>query len=318
MRIVFVGASSFGLKAAYALSKRHDCTLAGVVTAPQKFPISYRPSGVTNVLFADMDQFSKSVNVPCRVISDGMNDAELLKEVSSWRPDCFIVVGWYHILPKTWRAVAPAYGLHASILPDYSGGAPLVWAIINGERETGITLFKFDDGVDSGPIVGCRTTPINDDDTIATLYRRIEDLGIELLLEKVPSLIGEGSIFQIQDESRRRVFPQRSPEDGVIDWSKPARQVHDFIRAQTRPYPGAFTFFNSQKLTIWCSRLPATIETSLPLRQFILRNNRVFVGCGSETAIELEMVGFSGSDMPAADFLKKIKFDSDSEFFQFD
>ena len=88
-----------------------------------------------------------------------MNESLLIEKVNAWKPDLFIVVGWYHILPKSWRNLAPAYGMHASLLPNYSGGAQLFWAMINGEKKTGITLFKMDDGIDSGPIVGQKNNP---------------------------------------------------------------------------------------------------------------------------------------------------------------
>ena len=92
------------------------------------------------------------------------------------------------MIPKRWRELAPAYGLHASLLPDYSGGAPLVWTMINGESETGTTLFKMDSGIDSGPIVGQKAEPIWNDDTIATIYERIESREIELIERYLPLL----------------------------------------------------------------------------------------------------------------------------------
>jgi methionyl-tRNA formyltransferase len=171
--------------------------------------------------------------------------------VSKWNPEAFLVVGWYHMIPKRWRELAPAYGLHASLLPDYSGGAPLVWAMINGESETGITLFKMDSGVDSGPVVGQKSEPIWNDDTIATLYERIESRGIELIERYLP-LLASGSVkLKFQDESKRRVVPQRGPEDGLINWNEKAVKISRFIRAQTHPYPGAFTLLNGKKLHIW-------------------------------------------------------------------
>ena len=89
-----------------------------------------------------------------------MRDPALLEKVACWKPEAFLVSGWYHMVPRKWRALAPAYGLHASLLPDYSGGAPLVWAMIKGEEKTGITLFQLGDGVDDGPILGQAETPI--------------------------------------------------------------------------------------------------------------------------------------------------------------
>lgn len=149
-----------------------------------------------------------------------MKDPELFSKVSSWQPDAFLVAGWYHMIPLEWRELASAYGLHASMLPDYSGGAPLVWAIINGEKQTGITLFKMDGGVDSGPIAAQISEPIFHDDTIATLYARIEECGLKLIRNALPALAKGDLLLQEQDERHRRIFPQRSPEDGLISWAK--------------------------------------------------------------------------------------------------
>ncbi|TWC53433.1 methionyl-tRNA formyltransferase [Pseudomonas sp. SJZ080] len=240
MRVVGIAASVFGLRCLEALKGVDECELVGVVTAPQKFPISYRPSGVTNVLFADVSDFCESSGIPYAVMTGGMSDESLLAEVKGWRPDIFIVAGWYHMLPVSWRNIAPAYGLHASLLPKYSGGAPLVWAIINGEQRTGISFFRFDAGVDSGPIVGQKVVSIEVADTIATLYAKIELLGLELISEVVPRLASGDAVHLVQDESQRSVFPQRSPEDGLIDFKQDADRLYDFVRAQTKPYPGAF------------------------------------------------------------------------------
>ena len=302
MRVVFIGASRFGLRCLESIRSLPGIELAGAVTAPQHFPISYRPEGVSNVLFADVGEYCGSHAIPCVAIgNDGMRDAELHARVKAWRPDAFLVAGWYHLVPKSWRELAPAYGLHASLLPDYSGGAPLVWAIINGEERTGITLFQLADGVDNGPIVGQAETEIRSDDTIATLYARIEELGVELLRSCLPKL-ADGSVeLRPQDESRRRLVPQRCPEDGLINWNSPAARIHDFIRAQTRPYPGAFTdiFFGS-KTTIWASRLseapspgPAKLGGTA---------DRPLIGCGDGVALEILAVALDGKDVPTADW----------------
>lgn len=251
MRVVFVGASHFGLRCLQLLEGLDDFETKGVVTAPKKFKISYHPGGVINVLHADIRDYCALNNVPCEVIREGMNDEGLFKKVSFWKPDLFVVSGWYHMIPRNWRELAPAYGLHASLLPDYSGGAPLVWAIINGERETGITLFQFDDGVDSGPILGQSATVIEEADTIATLYARIEELGLELIRKCLPALAKGTARMTLQDHSKRRIFAQRKPEDGIIDWRKSALDLYNFIRAQTRPYPGAFTTLNGKHISIW-------------------------------------------------------------------
>ncbi len=191
-----------------------------------------------------------------------MRDEALIAWVRSLEPQLFVVVGWYHMVPKVLRDIAPAVGLHASLLPDYSGGAPLVWAIINGESKTGITLFKMDEGVDSGPIVGQVEESILPTDTIASLYARIEVRGLQLLEQHLPALAAGTAVLRVQDENARRIFPQRSPADGWIDWNQDATVIDRFIRAQTRPYPGAFTSLaDGRRLTIW-SALPVSDNDS--------------------------------------------------------
>lgn len=251
MRIVGIAASIFGLKCLEELRNLKCCELVGVVTAPQKFSISYRPSGVSNVLHADVTSFCQSHRIPYFVMTNGMNDVSLLNTVTQWAPDIFIVVGWYHLVPNSWREIAPAYGLHASLLPKYSGGAPLVWAIMNGEKITGITFFRFDSGVDSGPIVGQKSVVIEHSDDISTLYSKIELLGLELINEVVPNLASGNALHIIQDESLRTLFPQRSPENGLINFEQPVDSIYNFIRAQTKPYPGAFFKKGQFLIKVW-------------------------------------------------------------------
>lgn len=314
MRLVFIGASGFGQRCLEQILSLQCCHVVGVVTAPQTFSISYRPQGVTNVLHADVGRYCEEKRIDCVTMTQGMKDPALLEQVDVWKPDLFIVVGWYHMIPKSWRALAPAYGLHASLLPDYSGGAPLVWAIINGENKTGITFFRFADGVDNGPIVGQMAVEILPDDTIASLYSRIEKLGLHLLIDYLPRLVDGTAILTPQDESKRRLFPQRGPEDGEIDWGLPAHRIHDFIRAQTRPYPGAFTFIGNQEIKIWKSR-----EVSWPVKPdersresgSMVIHDSVAAGlavvCGDGKLLGLEDVGQADSNGLGVEFCKRIR-----------
>jgi methionyl-tRNA formyltransferase len=287
MNIVFIGASIFGLKCLEKCRTISSCSVATVITAPQKFSISYRPEGVKNVLYADIKGYCKANGIPCEEIMDGMKDLELSYKVKSLQPDAFIVAGWYHMIPKSWRDIAPAYGLHASLLPDYSGGAPLVWAIINGEEKTGITFFQFSDGVDNGPIVGQKETCIGCEDTIKTLYDRVEVLGIDLLKEYLPKLANGTVVLKEQDETKRRLFPQRSPEDGLIDWSLSAKRIYDFIRAQTKPYPGAFTKFRGKLVRLWSSLEYSSLSYDLGIGEFLYEANCLFVGCGDGKVLRI-------------------------------
>ena len=251
MDVLFVGSSVFGLK---SLEKIHDLpeiNIVGIISNPKTFSISYNKQGVTNVLHADVSKFAEKNNIPCYLMKENMKEEPLLSFIEEVNPEFGVVVGWYHIVPGMLLEKFRFAGLHASLLPDYSGGAPLVWAIINGEKKTGITFFCFDKGVDNGDIIGQEEVEITERDTIKTLYDKIEIKGFSLLSEYLPKIASGSTDFSKQDDSQRNVFPQRSPGDGKIDWASDAKTIYNFVRAQTQPYPGAFCTYNNSKLIIW-------------------------------------------------------------------
>lgn len=260
MKIVFIGASKFSLRCLERISAISDYKIAGIVTNREVFSISYNQQGVKNILYADLLPFADKQKIPVFVVRDKMTDPQLIETIKDWAPDFILVVGWYHMIPKAIRDIASVAGLHASLLPDYSGGSPLVWAIINGEQKTGITFFMFDDGIDSGDIIAQKTELICLNDTIATLYAKIEEHGLSLLEENLPEITKKRVVLTTQDNTKRRIMPQRKPDDGEIDWSWSSLQIYDFIRAQTKPYPGAFTCRNGKKLTIWEAKFYDFIE----------------------------------------------------------
>lgn len=309
MKIVFIGASRFGLLCLDKVYNLEFCEVVGVVTSSQTFSISYKPGGVTNVLYASFSDYCVKRQIPCFTISNGMKDDCLFNWVAGLNPNVFLVVGWYYIIPKRFRFLAPAYGLHASLLPKYSGGAPLVWAIINGESETGITLFQMDDGIDSGPIVSQSAEPIYPDDTIATLYARIEQRGLELLEKAIPLMVNDTLEIHPQECYNREVMPQRSPKDGCIAWTQDAAVIDRFIRAQTKPYPGAFTKLNGAKLIIWsgelktdsgedyCSTVPGTV---------LKQSSSYLVACG-QGYIKLKEVNYKTQNYTEDDLSKLLR-----------
>jgi len=301
MRVIFIGSSSFGLKCLSEIFCLPNIDVVGVITAPEVFNISYRPEGVKNVLFADFSSFCSENFIPYHVLQKDLKNTIWIDLIKEWQPDLFVVVGWYHMIPKSWRNIAPAYGLHASLLPDYSGGAPLVWAIINGEKRTGITLFQLADGVDSGPVVGQLFTEISEDDTIKTLYGRIEGLGIELLKVHLPKMATGSCEMTIQNESFRRVFPQRCPEDGKVNWNWPAKKIYNFIRAQTHPYPGAFAFWGDRKIHFWKAKQFVSDGCYNDIPGTILGSNAglLQVVCGDKTSIGIEILSEGVEDLSA-------------------
>ena len=304
MKVVFIGASKFGLRCLNRVCQLSGIKTVGVITNRKRFTISYAPEGVENILYADFEDYAKKHDISSYVMKSRMTEPEIVKHITLWKPDLMIVVGWYHMIPRSLRKLAPTVGLHASLLPDYSGGAPLVWAIINGEKRTGITLFQFACSVDDGPIFSQASTEILLNDTIATLYERIEELGVRLLEEQLPLITSGKAVLLPQNENKRRVFPQRKPEEGRIDWNQPAPKIYDFIRAQTHPYPGAFTTHKGKTLHIWESEL---INPRLRLEKplgFVYRSfaNQIVVNCGTDTMLRLKTMEVDSKDISAEEW----------------
>ena len=250
-RLLFVGASQFGLNCLESILGLNEVEIVGIISNKNSFTISYNKTGVNNVLFVDFEQIALNYSIPFYRMEENMKEKKLLAFIEKCEANWGLVVGWYHMIPSFLLQKFPFAGLHASLLPNYSGGAPLVWAIINGETKTGITFFLFDKGVDSGDIIGQKEVFIGQKDNIKTLYDKIEVVGIELLKENLPLIANGTVVYTKQDESKRRIFPQRKPEDGLIDWSWDAEKIKNFIRAQTKPYPGAYTIIENKKVTIW-------------------------------------------------------------------
>jgi methionyl-tRNA formyltransferase len=151
-----------------------------------------------------------------------------------------LVAGWYWIIKPALLRTVPAgfLGLHQSLLPKYRGSAPLVWAALRGEEQTGVSLFYFDEGIDTGDIVDQVSFTVAPQETITDVLTKAESAAVELVTRYAGPLATYGS--------------PRRPEDGRICWNQSASEVHNFIRAQTRPYPGAFTHLAEEKvLRIW-------------------------------------------------------------------
>ncbi len=151
-----------------------------------------------------------------------------------------------------------AYNLHGSLLPKYRGRAPLNWAILNGETETGVTLHKMVRKPDAGAIIGQEKIEIQSEDDAKTMLPKMEKASQALLTRALP-LIKENRTKEIeQDNNQSSYFGKRCPEDGIIDWNKPASTINNLVRAVTDPFPGAVTYFGQEKITIWKSKISET------------------------------------------------------------
>jgi methionyl-tRNA formyltransferase len=253
MRIVFMGASELGWHCCRTLLESGQ-EVAGILSIPKEFRISWSDRPVTNVRFKSFEDLSQHYGIPLGYVTTRMSDPVYRELLQSWKPDLLVVIGWYYMVPRVLRDLARlgAVGIHASLLPRYRGGAPLVWAMINGERETGISLFHFADGVDTGDVIAQRAFDIAFEDDIATVVRKSLSASLDVVREYVPMLAAGTAPRHAQDHSLATLVPQRKPEDGLLNWNDvTALQAYNWVRAQTRPYPGAFTFSGREKIILW-------------------------------------------------------------------
>lgn len=254
MKIVFFGASELGYDCCECLIQ-NGADIVGIFTIPQDYSIKFKEEKerikLTNVTFKDFNELGKQYNIPVNTVEG--NIKEYQQYIEALQPDLIIVIGWYYMIPDSIMKLPPkgAIGIHASLLPKYRGNAPLVWAIINGETETGISLFYFDDGVDTGDIIAQKKFTIEESDTIKEVLEKTKLASREILIENIPLIENNTAARVQQNHSEASLFPKRTPADGLIDWTWSTKQIKDFIRAQSKPYPGAFTIINNKKITIW-------------------------------------------------------------------
>jgi len=269
-----------------------------VVTQPD------RPKGRGLELVASpVKQSAQRLNLPITQPDRIKTNAEFRAQLTALQPDAIIVVGYGRIIPQ-WMLDLPVFGninLHASLLPKYRGAAPIQWAIANGETVTGVTTMRIDAGLDTGDILQQHELAIAPNDTAETLAPRLAAIGANLMVETLRGLQA-GSIHpRPQDYSQASLAPILKKEDGLVDFSHTAPEIYNRIRG-FQPWPGAYTKFRGKILQIIQAR-PAT--GSLPPAELRTDSNRLLVGCGHHTSLELLELQLEGKKRTtAADFVR--------------
>ncbi len=245
--IVFVGAHMES-RAPFKHLIEHGYNLSGLVTLDHD-SLQKIAGGV------DLNSAAQEAGIPVLLVKN-VNQPNAIAWISAKTPDVLLVVGWTQLLNAELLRVPKftCLGFHASLLPKYRGRAPVNWAIINGETVTGNTMIVLEPEADTGDIVAQRTIQITDEDNCRTIYQKVGETEIEMLEEVLP-LIEKGTLpRRKQDDREATVMPKRRPEDGRIDWRRSTREVYNWIRALTEPYPGAFSVLDGQNVWIWVAR----------------------------------------------------------------
>ncbi len=231
------------------------------------------------------------------------DNEEFHSQLAALKPDAIVVVGYGRIIPP-WMIDLPRLGnvnLHASLLPKYRGAAPIQWAIARGEKVTGVTTMRIDAGLDTGDILEQKEIAVGPLDTAETLAPRMAATGAVLMVETLRGLHAGALSPRPQDHSQATWAPILKKEDGRIDFQRPAGEILNRLRG-FQPWPGAYASFRGRNLQVWVARLA---DRKLPESELAVEAERLFVGCGSGTALELLEVQLEGKKrIAAADFIR--------------
>jgi methionyl-tRNA formyltransferase len=251
--------------------------------------ITHQDSASENIWFESVIQVCELEGIPYITPESGKSP-DLLAAVQAAQPDLMFSFYFRHMLPQAILDVAPAYNMHGSLLPAYRGRAPTNWAVLHGEVETGATLHEMTAKPDAGAIVAQQAVPILPDDTAFEVFGKVT-VAAELALYRVlPDLLAGTAPRTPNDLTKGGYFGGRTPEDGRIDWSKPAQEVYNLHRAVAPPYPGAFTDVNTtagpQRYVIERARLHHGSLPGLPAGLAVV-DNAIFGVCGDGRALAI-------------------------------
>ena len=301
MRIVFLGTADLSCSSLAKLAADTNFSVVAVVTQPDKpkgRELKLTPSPVKVLA----ERLGLPVLQPKRA-----RDEQFIAQISEYRPALMVVVAYGQILPQRLLDVPPhgCLNVHTSLLPKYRGAAPIQWAIADGEPETGVTIMKLDAGLDTGPVLAVRRTPILSTDDSQTLHDRLAQLGAELLMETIPGHVAGSITPQPQPAEGATYAAKIKKEDGRLDWHWPAARIWNRLRAFT-PWPGAFTLLPNGGgkpllLKIWKAEVVA--RSGAPGTVLAADKTGLVVGCGEGALRILKLQREGGKRLTAEQFL---------------
>ncbi len=297
MRIVFMGTPEFAVPSLEALL-RSDDHVVGVVSQPD------RPKGRGQQLVAPpVKLVAERAGIP--VLQPlKIRTPEFLQALTSWQPDLIAVAAYGRILHTPILTLPPkgCVNVHGSLLPKYRGAAPVQWAVINGEIETGITTMLMDEGMDTGPMLLQERLGIMKDDTAGTLAPRLAELGGRLLVETIAQLKAGTLMPKKQDDGQATMAPLLKKEDGLIDWTMSAASLANRVRGLS-PWPGAYTFLGEERWNIWRVVSSKSAMTDKPGTIVAVDKQSILVATGEGLLDVQEIQTANSKRMPVSQFL---------------
>jgi methionyl-tRNA formyltransferase len=297
-RIVFMGTPDFSVPALEALQAAgHEIIL--VVTQPD------RPRGRGRKIEPPpVKKSAQRIGLPV-IQPETLRDDAVRQSLQATEADFFIVVAFGHLLRESVLKMPrqACVNVHASLLPRYRGPAPIHWAVINGDPQTGVTTMVMDKGLDTGDILLSARETISPSDTAGTLHDRLARLGARLLCQTLDAF-ADGTIRRTpQDHSAATYAPLLKKTDGLIDWKKPSASIEPFIRGMS-PWPGAFTYWKNTRLKIFRAEAAAVPAPAVPGTVMGGTPDRLTVATGDGALSILELQSASSIRLPVSEFLR--------------
>jgi len=303
MRAVFMGTPEFAVPSLDALCDVAE--VVGVICQPD------RPSG-RGMQLTPPPIKARAVERGLEVYQPTkLRDGAVAKWLRDKQADVALVVAYGRILPRE-VLDAPRTGclnVHASLLPKYRGAAPITWAIVRGEKETGVGLMRMEEGLDTGGVYAEKRTPIDPNETAGELSKRLSLVAADLVRESLREVVEGKRTLTPQDDTRATLAPILKKEDGAIDWQRPARAIHDHVRGMS-PWPGAFTKIDGRTLKVHRTRVVDDVVAAVTQRAagviVLADKNGVLVACGENGAETIEIVDAQPEGkkpMPARDLV---------------
>ena len=284
-RVAWIGSKQLGLRALRTMHELAPSKVCGAVT------IDDRDDART--MYDAINDYCRDNGIPLFVVA---NRRELKATLEMLKPEICVVVCWYWIVDKeTLSMVSKGFlGVHNSLLPKYRGGAALSWQIMNGEQHAGYSVFSLAEDMDAGDIWQQEAVVIEETDYIADILEKLETKFTAWFTNNYHRILAEEIKPKPQDHSKATYCAQRYPFDGRINWSKSAREIYNYIRAQSEPYPGAFANYNGRKMIIWTAHLSDLTYYGTPGQVARIGQDGVYVICGDNRPIVVDTVQLEG------------------------
>lgn len=297
-KVVFIGSKELGFSVFKKIHQLDNESMQACIT--------FDDHTDTRSCFRQFCKYCEDNKIQLYVLNKPKDIRQIILEL---HPDLCFVLGWYFIIDSETLSSVPMgfIGIHNSILPKYRGFAPLVWMMINGEDKAGFSLFNLSNGMDTGDIWATGEVFINDEDYIEDVLRKINIEILAMLDNKYLQIINQQIKPYKQPETLPSYCARRTEEDGIIDWHLPAKKVYDFIRAQSHPYPGAYTLVKGKRLSIWKAVLNDFVYYGTPGQVGqIYANGDVLIVCGDYKGIILQDITYDGEQLKPSIILNSL------------